>query len=132
VDDNLPDLPLGGLSSAISAQAFRACALRVDNKVVCWGPNDLGQLGVGDQIDRASQAPGQTRWPEVLLDVDGSLADRVLQVSAGSYHTCVLFNGRGIKCWGGGLAGALGLGDTLNRGTAVGQMGTALPFVTLE
>jgi alpha-tubulin suppressor-like RCC1 family protein len=35
-----------------------ACALRVDSKVVCWGGNQYGQLGVGSTTD-VGTATGQ-------------------------------------------------------------------------
>jgi len=132
IGDNLPNVPLGGLVAGISASGFRACALRTDGKVVCWGPNEAGELGVGDMLSRAEQPAGQTVWPPALLEVDSSNELRAKQVAAGRFHTCVLFESGGIKCWGRGTAGALGLGDTQNRGTAPEQMGAALPFVALE
>lgn len=36
-----------------------------------------------------------------------------------------------LKCWGGNERGSLGLGDTLDRGVSVGDMGDNLPPVAL-
>ncbi|MBM4360921.1 MAG: hypothetical protein FJ096_22710 [Deltaproteobacteria bacterium] len=54
-------------------------------------------------------------------------------------RACVLFNGLGVKCWGGNGGGQLGVGDTLPRGgacpagepTGPGGMGDGLPFLEL-
>jgi alpha-tubulin suppressor-like RCC1 family protein len=49
-------------------------------------------------------------------------------------HTCARFDDGRVKCWGyndGFFAGALGLGDTEERGDEPGEMGDALPAVGL-
>ncbi len=54
---------------------------------------------------------------------------RVLQVSSGGEHNCVLDNLGRVKCWGeNGVAGKLGLGDTNHRGDNSNEM-TALPHL---
>ncbi|MBM4360230.1 MAG: hypothetical protein FJ096_19155 [Deltaproteobacteria bacterium] len=55
----------------------------------------------------------------------------VIGVTAGANHSCALFTTGQVKCWGANESGQLGLGDTMNRGDAPGQMGTSLPFVDL-
>ena len=56
---------------------------------------------------------------------------RVLSVTMGFEHACVVLSGGAVKCWGKNLEGQLGLEDTLGRGGKPGQMGDALPFVAL-
>jgi hypothetical protein len=54
---------------------------------------------------------------------------RVVQVSSGGEHNCVLDNLGRVKCWGeNGVAGKLGLGDTNHRGDNPNEM-TALPHL---
>ena len=52
-----------------------------------------------------------------------------VQIVSGISHSCVNFEGGGIKCWGNGVF--LGLGSKSNRGHSIGEMGSNLPFVNL-
>ena len=55
----------------------------------------------------------------------------LISFAAGSYHTCALLDDRSVKCWGGNDFGQLGYGDTNDRGYEGGEMGDALPAVSL-
>lgn len=44
---------------------------------------------------------------------------------------CARLDNTALKCWGAGLNGKLGLGDTQSRGDGPGEMGDALPTVKL-
>jgi alpha-tubulin suppressor-like RCC1 family protein len=55
----------------------------------------------------------------------------VVDVRAGFSHTCALLDSGALKCWGENDAGALGLGDTTDRGTLPAHMGDALPAISL-
>jgi hypothetical protein len=50
-------------------------------------------------------------------------------INVATYHTCAIFNGGLLKCWGRNMFCELGQGDTNNRGDAPGQMGDNLAFV---
>ena len=50
-------------------------------------------------------------------------------IAAGTSHTCALFEGGSLKCWGGDFRGELGLGDNESRGDNPGEMGDNLPAV---
>jgi hypothetical protein len=56
---------------------------------------------------------------------------RALAVATGSRHTCAILDNHRIKCWGDNDYGALGLGDTQDRGSRASEMGDNLPFVDL-
>ena len=55
----------------------------------------------------------------------------VQQIGCGDVHTCALLDDGSVKCWGSGLGGALGQGNTANRGDGPGEMGDALPPIAL-
>ena len=54
-----------------------------------------------------------------------------IQLALGNEHGCALFGDHTVKCWGKNDHGQLGLGDTVERGAALGTMGAALPTVDL-
>ena len=84
------------LSKAISAGREHSCAISIKGTLFCWGKNDKGQLGVGDNEERNQPT---------AVDVGGGLT--VKSVSAGGEHTCALLSDDSMKCWGEGGAGQL-------------------------
>jgi len=134
--DALPKVDLGTdqTAVAISAGYGHSCALLTGGRVKCWGSNGVGELGLGDTVDRGG-APGQ--MGDALPAVDLGTGRTAVAISAGSAsdafydHTCALLDDGQIKCWGSSSGGQLGLGDTMNRGDHPGQMGDALPAVDL-
>lgn len=56
---------------------------------------------------------------------------RVVDVAAGGYFTCALLEDGRVKCWGYNGFGALGAGDTVQRGDEPGELGDRLPTVGL-
>jgi alpha-tubulin suppressor-like RCC1 family protein len=101
----------------------------------CWGDNTFGQLGLGDTLSRGDAANGAVTFsspPIVYAGTDTrGFFHSVLGMTAGDHHTCALLSDAVIKCWGHNDKGQLGLGDTVDRGGAPGQMGDALPEVNL-
>ena len=100
VGDNALDLP-----AQLTAGARHSCALdAADGEIWCWGANDEGQLGDGTTTDRSRP---------VRVDT-GALAEELgetpaaVSVSAGAFHTCALFAGGEVACWGSGDHGQVG------------------------
>jgi alpha-tubulin suppressor-like RCC1 family protein len=94
------ELGLSGIKQ-VSAGGQHTCAIRQDDQVICWGRNNLYQLGLN--------SPG-------IVD-DASLASPVtgtgfIQVSAGAEHTCAVNNAGIAFCWGSDGYGKLGNGPT--------------------
>eukprot|EP00961_Rhodomonas_salina_P299282 3938800-Rhodomonas_salina.1 len=119
----------------LSVGRSHACALTESGEVRCWGYNGAGRLGFsGDSIyyDGGSSSSSSSSAAGYLLEsrvpvVSGLAPDRVLQVSCGVRHTCVLLSslGRGgvgvgvsgvggssvggrVKCWGSNALGQTG------------------------
>ncbi|MDC0746006.1 RCC1 domain-containing protein [Polyangium mundeleinium] len=124
---------LRAVSMATSGSRF--CAIVEGDgpapRVKCWGINQWGALGGGDDLDRCmSESLG-----DALPFVDLGTNSPVEEITVGASHTCALFGGADagrVKCWGAGLFGELGTGDK-NRsyGRTPDTMGIHLPFVSL-
>ncbi|MGQ0799402.1 MAG: RCC1 domain-containing protein [Pseudomarimonas sp.] len=105
---------VAGLSSgvaAISVGGSHTCALTAGGGVKCWGNNFYGQLGDGTTTTRLT-----------AVDVAG-LGSGVAAISAGSFHTCALITGGGVKCWGENASGRVGDGSNTHRLTPVDVSG---------
>lgn len=116
---------LVGLSDGWGAS--HACAILSSGALKCWGANTNGQLGYGDTMARGLTAVDLAALP----DVDLGTGLYATQVATGSTATCAVLQTGAVKCWGLGLAGALGLNDTDPHGSAPNQMGDFLPPVPL-
>jgi alpha-tubulin suppressor-like RCC1 family protein len=87
----------------VSAGGSHTCALTTDG-LYCFGYNVNGQLGIGN-----------TQNQQIPVKVQGVLAEKkILQVSAGGYHTCALTTD-GLYCFGYNVNGQLGVGNTQNQ-----------------
>lgn len=67
-----------------------ACALKIDQTVLCWGDNSIGQLGVGSLPFGATQA--DTAQPVSLVTVDS--------IAMGSGSSCATTTSDLLYCWG--------------------------------
>jgi alpha-tubulin suppressor-like RCC1 family protein len=131
------DLGEGVRATAVAAGSSHTCAIvrRGEDvpKVRCWG---WGLLGTGSEGPRGG-APGEMGDALPFVELGRDLVPVAL--AAGGAHTCAVLVDRTdpgadlgrVKCWGRNASGALGLGDTDDRGLAPGEMGHALPFVDL-
>lgn len=86
-----------------------ACAIAGD-KLYCWGKNNYGQLGTGDNNDRPRPFEVGAGSP-----MEGK---RVEKISLKGEHTCAIAEGR-LYCWGRNDDGQLGTGDTYDRSSPV-------------
>jgi alpha-tubulin suppressor-like RCC1 family protein len=100
---------VSGLTSGVitlSAGKYHTCVLTSAGLVKCWGDNRYGQLS--DGVESGQLIP---------VEVD-DIDIKVVAVSAGGNHTCVLTLAGGIKCWGDNSFGQLGDGTTTRIFTA--------------
>lgn len=92
----------GGIPTAEAVQvdvgAQHACAVDSDGNLWCWGNNDAGQLGTGDNTGSS-----------VPMQIDGVTG--VAEVACGGLHTCVRYDDGSVQCWGANFEGQVGDGE---------------------
>ncbi|MBI4814722.1 MAG: hypothetical protein HY791_00610 [Deltaproteobacteria bacterium] len=106
--------PIPDLAGAvdIGVNNFVACAVSLDGRLLCWGSNNYGQLGI-DPDETISR----------LTPTEVALAD-VVEAEVGFEHTCAIVGPeRELFCWGGNIDGQLGIG---RLGSAVFPESTGL------
>jgi len=99
------DVPGISDATAIVAGDAHTCVLRASGAVSCWGHEDHGALGVGENPD-SSFVPGPASV--------GGISDAVA-VSAGDYHTCVGHADGTVSCFGDNYYGQVGDGSNRNK-----------------
>ena len=92
----------GGVVQA-SVGAKHQCAVFNTSALRCWGEGGSGRLGNGGTSGVSDAASASA-----LIFSSG-----VSQVSAGSGHTCAVFENGSLRCWGFGENGRLGNGGKL-------------------
>ena len=97
---------LPALATKVVAGLAHTCARLADGTVACWGSNQEGQLGQGTFA--ASPAPVIVRGP---AGTTGPLSG-VIDIAAGSVHTCAFVVNQGVFCWGDNTFGQLGTQPT--------------------
>ena len=132
-DETLADLPAVNLGAgrtavAISAGGTHSCAILDGGDVRCWGYGFYGALGYGGDVTNpdGSVHPdpvGDDEPPASAGPVALGAGLTAVAISAGGYHTCAILTDGIVKCWGYGLYGQLGYGNTAN----VGDPSTAPP-----
>jgi len=91
--------------AVISAGGRHSCTV-IGGRAYCWGANDRGQLGDGEQETRDAATP-------VVGDIEFS------QVSAGLAHSCGVTRAGEAYCWGADDRGQLGDATTTSRSAPV-------------
>jgi alpha-tubulin suppressor-like RCC1 family protein len=130
--DNLPAVDFGTGLHPLSIGAIgndHTCMLLTGDRLKCWGEGGFGQAGDGVGTEWGDM-PGE--MGDVLPVVDVGTGRTVVSVAAGLFHTCVLLDDGGVKCFGmARFYGNLGQGDVVDWGNMPGQMGDDLAYVDL-
>ena len=128
--DALPsvDVGTGRTVTAVATGSEHTCALLDNALLKCWGNNDLGQLGLGDNTDRGDSG-GQ--MGDSLPFIDLGTGRTVTSVASGLKHNCAVLDDGSIKCWGDNNSGQLGIGDRTEVGGSVGDMGDNLSITDM-
>ena len=103
----------GGSSTTLSVIELalggeHTCALLSTGSVRCWGSGSFGELGYGNTNTLGDATP-----PSSAGDV--MLSTSAAGIGAGYYHTCAVLTGGKVQCWGLGIDGELGYGNSSNR-----------------
>lgn len=114
--------PVGFVGLAVGDA--HACAITTDHAVFCWGRNDSGQLGDGSTSDRS--VPVIVRSP-----IGTGVLSNIIEISAGSSHTCAITSTGVAYCWGNNARGQLGNGTTTNSSLPV-QVTSTLKFASIS
>jgi hypothetical protein len=80
------------------------CATKIDGTLWCWGANEAGQLGLGDQTprDTPTRIGAGADWTDIRIN---------------TFHSCGMKTDGSIWCWGRNIEGQLGVGDINDRET---------------
>ena len=89
----------------VTAGKEHTCAVKTDGTAYCWGKNTYGYLGDNSQTQRTT--PVQV----VGVGASGYLTS-VMDVRAGSGHSCAVKTDGTAYCWGYSSYGAIGDGST--------------------
>ena len=113
-------LSAGGANAvSVSVGYMHACAVLNDGKLMCWGSNADGQLGIGVQggssVSPAGVNLGSGRTAKAVACGTGGTT-----LAAGA-HTCAILDDDTLKCWGLNTQGHLGYGDTTQRNDGGGK-----------
>lgn len=107
-------LPTGVMFTQIAPGGSHACAVGDDGNLYCWGANNYGQLGLGDQAS--------VSVPTLVIDADDT--DPVVQVDTGTDHTCARMMSGSVTCFGDNQEGQLGDAMEGHGGDCTGPMAT--------
>ena len=85
----LPQAVVGLTGPAVEVAAgwFDSCARMADHSTACWGANNDGQLGTGDNMQQLAAVP--------VVGLGASA-----HVSVGFLETCAITDDGGVSCWG--------------------------------
>ncbi|MBD63684.1 MAG: hypothetical protein CME62_00625 [Halobacteriovoraceae bacterium] len=107
-DESILSEPLLAIDEKVidlSAGMNHSCAVLESGKVLCWGDNSKGQLGLGH-----TDTIGDDE--DLSLAAKLNLGEKAVRIYSGTAYNCALLESKNIKCWGENANGQLGLGHT--------------------
>ncbi|MED5486295.1 MAG: ELWxxDGT repeat protein [Candidatus Thermoplasmatota archaeon] len=102
------------------------CARSYQGLVKCWGMNDQGRLGIGNQY-YVGDHPNEMGDYQAFTDLGTELY--ATDITTGDNFACAVLNNTQVKCWGYGYYGQLGSGSSSTSGDAANEMGDNLAYV---
>jgi VCBS repeat-containing protein len=101
------DLGAGRTAVSIAAGNIFTCAVLDNGTVRCWGNSFSGQLGYGN-----TNTIGDNETPGSVGPVDIGGGRNAVTIATGGSHACALLDNGSVRCWGSGVSGRLGAGNT--------------------
>ena len=112
INDNIAlSVTSARVNNKISLGRQHTCGTNKIGQLKCWGNNQYGQLGIGNNIDAIS--------PNNVINIPRCLKE----ISSGAFHTCALSNIGGVKCWGINDYGQLGDNTITDKNKPVNVFG---------
>jgi alpha-tubulin suppressor-like RCC1 family protein len=93
------------------------CAVDRDGRAFCWGSNQDGQLGIGDEAAESCVSRSGQMFPCSQAPRAVSGGESWAAVAAGRHFTCGISTAGAAFCWGLGEVGQLGTGMTGSAAT---------------
>ena len=128
--DNLSYTSLGtGLTPVyIDAGNGHTCALFDNGSVKCWGFNQYGNLGLGNN---SHQGDASNEMGDALSFVDLGTGRTAVDLTAMTQSVCAVLDNGDVKCWGRNQHGQLGIENTATIGDGPNEMGDNLATTDL-
>jgi alpha-tubulin suppressor-like RCC1 family protein len=101
-----PGLPVDATLTGLALGKEHSCALFSSGHVLCWGRNNVGQLGQGNTTDWGDS---MNEPPAGLMPID--LGGVATSITAGDDFTCARIDDGSLRCWGQNNVGQLGQGN---------------------
>lgn len=89
----------------------KGCAITTDDKVLCWGTNQYGELGNGYKSDSYVNLFG----PDYVKTSESTYLTNIKQIASTVWSVCALNNNGEVFCWGNNDYGNLGLSQDINE-----------------
>lgn len=116
-------IPADGLDTdvvQIGVGGNHTCAVLASGAVKCWGLNNKGQLGIGNNDNQSTP-----------VEVVG-LAGEASTLALGNDFSCALLKNGGVDCWGLNASGQLGDATNEDHNKPVPVNGLSKPLVSLS
>jgi alpha-tubulin suppressor-like RCC1 family protein len=129
--DALPAAIAAGSAMRLASGFRHTCALLTSGELKCWGSNEHGELGIGDNMGNNVIIGDQPGEMAALATTVLKSSAPLEELTAGGFHNCVWHADKVLNCWGENDFGQLGRNDILRWGDNPGEMGPGLVDVDL-